>query len=97
MPKHPGKTINDPDYRYDLYYQDNGCIVAPKCLTCPLVQCVLDDLSPWEAINRWRYRERNERIRARVAVGDSKDLIARDEGIRVRTVNRVLEGKDDEG
>jgi len=74
-------------------HADKGCLVAPKCITCPLEQCVLDEPSPWLAVQRWHHRERNERIKARVAAGVSRAQVAMAENMSVRAVDRVLQGR----
>ena len=74
-------------------HPDTGCVVAPRCLTCPLEQCIHDEPSPSLAVKRWRHRERNERILARVAAGEARAVIARDEQMSVRMVYRVLQGR----
>ena len=80
---------------YTNTYRDDGCDVAPKCLSCPLPACRYDidpDLVRAE-LNRARAllaAERAATARAMSAEGRSPHEIATALGISLRTVYRYL-------
>lgn len=92
MPKGLGR--GNPEFHWDAAaYQDTGCAVAPKCLTCPLSRCIYDEPNSKLAINRWLNHERDKRILQRIAAGEKKDVVARAEGMSTRAVYRIIEGR----
>ena len=79
----------------DEVYEDTGCQAAPKCLTCPLPQCRLDDPAGYQ---RWR---RQQKDRGRIATMNQENLTVEQAaerfGITVRTMFRIKRRVREEG
>lgn len=72
-------------------YADTGCEVAPRCLECPLARCRYDEPA---AVRQYAsHGARDERVRAAYASGGSPTIIAKEQGISVRQVHRILSGR----
>ena len=79
-----GKSRRD----YDSLPPDTGCVIAPKCLECPLPECIYVLAENERAAPA---RIRREAIRARAAaVGRNVPLLAKEFGVTTRTVWRLL-------
>jgi hypothetical protein len=73
-----------PIFNWDTeMYKDTGCQVAPKCLTCPLVQCIYDDPQPWMAAKRWRMKKLESEGKTRVEIAAAT-------GSSLRSVYRII-------
>ena len=66
---------------------DDGCQVHPSCLSCPLVQCVLD--TPAQFRGAW-VRRRDAEIARLFAAGMRVNAIASRYGLTRRSVFRSL-------
>ena len=69
-----------------LRFQDDGCEVAPSCLSCPLPKCRYELHSGLHSIRAALRREEVARLRR---LGLGPDDIAARLGISKRTVSRV--------
>ena len=69
-----------------LDYQDDGCEVAPACLSCPLPRCRYE---AHNGLRRIRAALRREEIARLRRLGLGPDAIAARLGISKRTVFRV--------
>ena len=69
------------------YYPDNGCNIAPACLSCPLPLCKYDD-PEWQGQNERSARDRQ--IVWRWGRGQRSREIAAAFDVNERTVQRVL-------
>ena len=85
----PAYTKVDPLPEYQRW-RDDGCEVAPRCLTCPLVRCKYDEP---RGVLTIRNRSRNDDVRVERAGGALVDEIATRFGITRRTVFRILATK----
>lgn len=72
-------------------YADDGCDMAPACLTCPLPRCKYD-MAPG-ALIALRKGDRNARVRGMQGAGYSAEAIAAELGMSARNVHRVLSGR----
>lgn len=71
-------------------YRDDGCHVAPACLTCPLPACIFDrTLSPAQHARRGR----NRRIRALSRKGWSSARLADRFALSPAQVRRIRAGR----
>jgi hypothetical protein len=68
-------------------YQDTGCDVHPRCLTCPLVRCRYDEPG---GVRRLFSDDRDRSIAGLQRDGVSVGVIARRFGVSERTVFRSL-------
>ncbi len=69
-------------------YRDDGCEVAPACLTCPLIRCRYDEQG---GVQTMATRDRREKIRAAYIQDDADvDALARRFGVSRRTVLRAI-------
>jgi transposase-like protein len=68
-------------------YQDTGCDVHPRCLTCPLVRCRYDEPG---GVRRLFSEDRDRSIVSMQRDGVPVGAIARRFGISPRTVFRAL-------
>lgn len=90
----PHQSRSLPEYNDELHV-DDGCEVAPKCLSCPLPECRYDiapDVVRAE-LNRaqaQRAAERAATARAMSAEGRSPQEIAAALGISLRSTYRYL-------
>lgn len=71
----------------DGHPSDNGCAIAPSCITCPLPQCRYDVPSGLTRIKRMAVDEQVTELRRN---GQSVRDISERVGIAVRTVQRSL-------
>lgn len=39
MAVHGSADIDSPSFPFDEVYRDDGCSIAPRCLSCPLPEC----------------------------------------------------------
>lgn len=87
--------ISNHSYRPDAFvdgidWKDTGCHVAPRCLECPLVECVFErvgDRDLWS--NTQRKNIRAKFIKKAISLGYKKADIAKEFGISLRTVYRA--------
>ena len=83
-PQHPHRDLR-PEY---IRYRDDGCDLAPRCLSCPLPKCRHDD--PGWLRRKTRKRKANTIAEAWRKEGlKPKALVARF-GVSRRTVHRIL-------
>lgn len=56
---------------------DTGCRIAPRCLTCPRVVCVLDDGRAWTAVEDVMIASRSGRLpfRSQAAVAKRRRVL----------------------
>ena len=76
-------------------YRDDGCHISPRCLTCPLAVCILDDPSQLQrAAYEARQTERRQRIKALLDQNQNAGPteIARRLGLSTSTAFRELKG-----
>lgn len=71
------------------YHPDAGCHVAPKCLECPLPECIYVGREGRGNVPRFRV-VRWQQVLALRAAGLSADAIALRLGVTRRTVYRAL-------
>lgn len=87
MDRHHGRTDGLPEHQH---YHDDGCDLAPACLTCPLPKCRYD-MSQSEVMYTVQGKgERNARARALKAAGMSHQAISEELGISIRSVYRAV-------
>ena len=72
-------------------YRDEGCDLSPSCLNCPLPRCIYE--RP-RGKQKMRLEARAKRM-AELRRGKSLKEVAEVFGVSLRTVQRVLRGKDD--
>ncbi len=73
-----------PEY---TIYRDDGCHVAPACLSCPLVACIYD--RTLSEARRQRRQRRNNRIRALARSGWSSARLAERFSLSAAQVRRI--------
>jgi hypothetical protein len=76
----------------NVHYKDEGCDMSPSCLACPLASCVYDTPHGKQVLLK---RRRNDEI-ARLYREErpSYQELARRFKVSMRTVQRVLKGRD---
>jgi len=83
-----------PQEGYGINYRDTGCKFAPSCLNCPFPECleVLKDRVRAEGrhISSPKKMARNREIRLAFVQGRTQREIAKEFGVHIRTVRRVL-------
>ncbi len=78
-----------PDHKPEyVEYRDEGCEIAPACLSCPLPQCKLDEPQAWR--NGLRRVRDQEILRLRRDNGKSVAEIARRFSVSTRTIHRII-------
>lgn len=70
------------------HFEDNGCDIHPKCLTCPLPRCRYDD--PGWIQREQRGRRDSQIMSVRLTEPLSVAELASRFGVSSRTVHRVL-------
>lgn len=69
------------------YYElDDGCFVAPACLSCPLDVCRYDDPA---AVTKYRNATRNAAIAEALNAGGVRSEVAARFGLSERTIYRL--------
>ena len=73
-------------------YTDDGCHIAPRCLTCPLERCIYDydGRDVQRAVSRARRDARQKQVAELLTQGLYRIEIARRIGASLRTVERDL-------
>ena len=71
-------------------YTDDGCRIAPRCLSCPLERCIYDydDRDVQRAASRARQDARQKQAAELLAQGFYRIEIAQRLGVSLRTVER---------
>lgn len=79
------------------YYEDTGCKLYPRCLTCPFPDCQVDwrDVQTGTGKIRSQHSEANK-VRAKElrAAGKSVSAIAKMLGLSTWTISEYLKEKD---
>ncbi len=84
-PDLPAPRDSRPEH---VQYRDEGCDVAPECLSCPLPRCRYDDPG-W--LKRQTRMERDRRVlAAKREEGLGPGALAARFGLSRRTVHRIL-------
>ena len=88
----PRGPVNDrrPEY---VQYRDDGCELAPKCLSCPLPKCQYDDAGWLD--RKARKRRDREILEAWRKERPKKKALAARFGLSRRTVHRILREADE--
>ena len=88
-PQRPNRDRR-PEY---VQYRDDGCDLAPKCLSCPLPKCQYDDAGWLD--RKARKRRDREILEAWRKERPKKKALAARFGLNRRTVHRILREADE--
>lgn len=81
------RKVRADAYPENTTYVDNGCSLAPACLTCPLAVCRYD--APPQSQERGKRKEHARALRdSGLTAGQIADVL----GVSTRTAFRYLEG-----
>jgi hypothetical protein len=79
-------TDRSTHYKDKDIYEDTGCHVHPKCLECPLPECILDDPMIVRKIER---QQRDAQVMSLLGQGYGTAEVAEMMGLTERTVFRA--------